>query len=92
MNSSIWFDTMAWECFIVHMKGSKDRILKLRFISIPMIICILANSAEADEIPHFAAFRQYLHCLFKDICGYFQCAPFSRLVTGKIVWVQSFDH
>ena len=27
----------------------------------------------------------------KDICGYFQCAPFPRLQTGKVVWVLSFD-
>ena len=29
--------------------------------------------------------------IFKDICGYFQCAPFPRLQTGKVVWVLSFD-
>ena len=28
---------------------------------------------------------------FKDICGYFPCAPFPRLETGKVVWVLSFD-
>ena len=27
----------------------------------------------------------------KDICGYFQCAPFPHLQTGKVVWVLSFD-
>ena len=27
----------------------------------------------------------------KDICGYFPCAPFPRLETGKVVWVLSFD-
>ena len=27
----------------------------------------------------------------KDICGYFHCAPFPRLETGKVVWVVSFD-
>ena len=27
----------------------------------------------------------------KDICGYFQCAPFPRLQTRKVVWVLSFD-
>ena len=27
----------------------------------------------------------------KDICGYFQCAPFPRLQTGKVAWVLSFD-
>ena len=25
-------------------------------------------------------------------CSYFQCAPFLRLKTGKVVWVLSFDH
>ena len=29
--------------------------------------------------------------VIKDICGYFQCAPFPRLQTGKVVWVLSFD-
>ena len=29
--------------------------------------------------------------MFKDICGYFQCASFPRLQTGKVVWVLSFD-
>ena len=28
---------------------------------------------------------------FKDICGYFQCAPFPRLQTGTVVRVLSFD-
>ena len=32
-----------------------------------------------------------LKVLFKDICGYFQCASFPRLQTGKVVWVLSFD-
>ena len=27
----------------------------------------------------------------KDICGYFPCASFPRLETGKVVWVLSFD-
>ena len=27
----------------------------------------------------------------KDICGYFPCAPFPHLETGKVVWVLSFD-
>ena len=29
--------------------------------------------------------------MFKDICGYFQCAPFPRVETGKDVWVLSFE-
>ena len=35
--------------------------------------------------------RSLLICSLKDICGYFQCAPFPRLQTGKVVWVLSFD-
>ena len=31
------------------------------------------------------------NAILKDICGYFQCAPFPRLQTGKVVWVLSFD-
>ena len=27
----------------------------------------------------------------KDICGYFQCAPFPPLQKGIVVWVLSFD-
>ena len=39
------------------------------------------------------AFDYIVHDIlwFKDICGYFQCAPFPRLQTGKVVWVLSFD-
>ena len=29
--------------------------------------------------------------LIKDICDYFQCAPFPRLQARKVVWVLSFD-
>ena len=40
----------------------------------------LSNNNQADVIE-----------AFKDICGYFPCAPFPRLETGKVVWVPSFD-
>ena len=34
----------------------------------------------------------YASSFQSDICGYFQCATFPRLETGKVVWVLSFDH
>ena len=37
-------------------------------------------------------FSYVIPVLLKDIYGYFQCAPFPRLETGKVVWVLSFDH
>ena len=42
---------------------------------------------------HAYVYHKYSDTLntFKDICGYFQCAPFPRLQTGKVVWVLSFD-
>ena len=46
----------------------------------------LWNSLE-DDLNTYQHYKP-----FRDICGYFQCAPFPRLETGKIVWVLSFDH
>ena len=46
----------------------------------------LQQTTSADDI-----FRGIFSWPFKDICGYFQCAPFPRLQTGKVVWVLSLD-
>ena len=47
-------------------------------------------------VSFFLTFLIYFNCiillLLKDICGYFPCAPFLRLETGKVVWVMFFDH
>ena len=49
--------------------------------------------ARCDSHEHVRKpYRQKFNSIFKDICGYFQCAPFPRLETGKVVWVLSFDH
>ena len=74
MDSSIWFDTMRLKGFIVHNKGSQVRMSKLRCTSVSKdqdvlqfskIIFKLANSADPDEMQHFAAFILGLHCLAK---------------------------
>ena len=32
-----------------------------------MIVCILANSADPDEMPQYAAFHLGIHCLAKNM-------------------------
>ena len=46
--------------------------------------------AEWSNAKTFAQFYSKNVEGIKDICGYFQCAPFPRLQTGKVVWVLSF--
>ena len=53
------------------------------------------NISEMPKYPSAATNIRVLKIVlhsFKDICGYFQCASFSRLETGKVVWALSFDH
>ena len=49
------------------------------------------NSADPDQMALSEAIWSRFTLFLKDICGYFQCAPFPRLQTGKVVWVLSFD-
>ena len=35
----------------------------LACISVPMVVLILANSADPDEMQHYAAFYLGIHCL-----------------------------
>ena len=53
----------------------------------------LSDDKQAYVIYAFNTSSRYLDDILniKDICGYFQCAPFPRLQTGKVVWVLSFD-
>ena len=49
--------------FIMHNKGSHVRIAKLRCTctSVPGDCFYYANSADADEMPHYVAFHLGLH-------------------------------
>ena len=69
-------------CARAHAQGCLVNCLLLTPLCSGFLFCfVLAHLAKSD------------HRLFslKDICGYFQCAPFPRLQTGKVVWVLSFD-
>ena len=52
--------------------------------------CITFRCQKNDCI-HGIQLKNWAFFCFKDICGYFPCAPFPRLETGKAVWVLSFD-
>ena len=52
---------------------------------------VLQSQGQSYHIRKTHFNRQFGIILIKDICGYFQCAPFPRLQTGKVVWVLSFD-
>ena len=45
---------------------------------------------ERDQ-HHESEFPNFINKIIKDICVYFQCAPFPRLQMGKVDWVLSFD-
>ena len=68
INSSICFDKMNLGGFIVYIKGSQVRISNLKFLDVlqPLkndFFFILANSADSNEMPHYAVFHCGPHCL-----------------------------
>ena len=65
MDSSTWYDTIHLGWFIVHKKGSQVSFPNNDVISSLKLLSILANSADPDEMPHYAAFHLGLHCLPK---------------------------
>ena len=74
MDSSFWFDTIQLGWSIVYIKGSQVIILKKKkkkkkkknseFLSLK-IVFVLTDSENPDEMLHYAAFHQGLHCLPK---------------------------
>ena len=65
----------------MYFKGSQVEFSKLLCISAPEIVLILANSAEPDEMQHYAAFHLGLHCLPKYLFWGFP------VYKGLIIWV-----
>ena len=64
MGHPIHVDSLSMELSILYFKGL---IAGLNFYKM-MYFCpfvIWANSADPDEMPHYAAFHQGLHCLPK---------------------------
>ena len=66
MEFFIKFDTVKSGWSIVYIKGSQVIISKKNMIFLSLKIdLVLANSADPDEMPHYAAFHLGLHCLPK---------------------------
>ena len=76
MDFSIHLDTISMGLPIVYFKGSQVKVPKLWCISVPEGFLILANSADPDEMQHYAAFHQSLHCLPKHS---FRCFRYTKV-------------
>ena len=50
-------DTIGMDLPILYFKWSQIKFLKFSYISVPDVVCILANSADPDEMPPYAAFH-----------------------------------
>ena len=71
MEFSIKFETV--HC-IVHIERLHVIISKIFIFLSLMINSVLVNSADTDEIPHYAAFHPCLHCLPKyRFSGFLLC-------------------
>ena len=63
MDSSVWFDTIHLKLSIAYIEGSQVIISQKNIVFISLKIdFVIANSEEADEMPHNVAFHQGLHC------------------------------
>ena len=63
MEFSIKFDTGKSERSIMYIKGSQIIISKNILFLTLKIDFVLANSADPDEMPHYASFHLDLQCL-----------------------------
>ena len=65
MDFPIHIDTIIMGLPIVYFKGSQIKFSELwSFLSLKIVL-ILANSADPNEMQHYAAFHLGLHCLPK---------------------------
>ena len=72
MDFSIKLHSIKSGWFIVYIKESQVIISKnIVFLSLK-IDSVLANSADPNEMPHYAAFHLGLHCLPKNLFRGFQ--------------------
>ena len=68
MDHPIRIDTISMALSILYCKGLPVKISRKLCVSIPeycFYLFILANSADPDEMPPYAAFHLGLHCLPK---------------------------
>ena len=59
------FIRYTWDCALYIMRGSQVVISKIIVVISQKIDFVLANSADPDEMQHYAAFHLGLHCLPK---------------------------
>ena len=69
MDSSFWFNTITcdgplFHCIYREITGYNFKIIFL-FLSLKIIVFVLANSVDLNEMPHDVAFHLGLHCLPK---------------------------
>ena len=62
MECSIKFDAVRSGWSIVYIEGSHVIISKIMVFLSLKIDFVLANNADPDEMPHYAAFHLGLHC------------------------------
>ena len=72
-------DTIGMGLPIMYFKGSQVELSKLGCISVHENYLFLANSADPDEMQHYAAFHLGLHCLPNFPFGGFQYTKGMRL-------------
>ena len=77
MDYPIHIDTISMCLSILYYKGSHVKIYKVNLFLSPKIVFILANSADPDEMPHFAAFIWVI-----TVCQS-SCLPVSRMKRVK---------
>ena len=57
MDFPIHIDTISMDLSILYFKGHRSKFLKIEHISVPEdCFYLMANSADPDEMPHYAAF------------------------------------
>ena len=61
--SSILFDIMSLRRVIAHIRGHRVNFPNRNILQSLKIFFNSANSAEPDEMQHYAAFHLGLHCL-----------------------------
>ena len=65
MDLPIHIATINMDLSILYFKGSQVKFHNINIFLSLNIVFILANSADPDEMPHYAAFYLDLHCLPK---------------------------
>ena len=70
-------DTISMGLPIVYFKGHRKNYLIYDVFLFLKVVLILANSADPDEMQHYAAFHLGLHCLPTYSFRGFQCPGYT---------------